>query len=108
MKDGLIVEEGSVDRIMQKYRSQSPEVFVRLAIPCTNTAKAMSMLPSANASNYNEASGVVVLGSAVPDLLYTELISFIAQNNIKISELIAQKTTLEDVYFAITGLGGRA
>ncbi|MCL1903002.1 MAG: ABC transporter ATP-binding protein [Oscillospiraceae bacterium] len=107
MKNGIIAEEGSIDSIMTKYRNQSKDITVRLADPHPDTAAPMRMLPSVNSSNYNGMNGVVTLGSDNIDSLYNELITLIYENKIKISELIAQKTTLEDVYFAITGLSGR-
>ncbi|MCL1789422.1 MAG: ABC transporter ATP-binding protein, partial [Oscillospiraceae bacterium] len=106
MKDGVIVEEASIDTIMAKYRNQAKELSVRLAEPHPDTASPMRMLPSVNSSHYNGMNGVVTLGSENIDLLYEELIALIHEKKIKISELIAQKTTLEDVYFAITGLKG--
>jgi squalene cyclase len=106
MKDGVIIEEGSIDYIMNKYKSRSSHITVRLANPCSDTAAAMRMLPSADSSEYNESSGVVTIGAQDVGVLYDELISLIADRKIKVSELIAQKTTLEDVYFAITGLKG--
>lgn len=110
MKDGVMAEEGSIDSVIQKYREKSRnagEITVRLAVPHPDTAAPMRMLPSVNSSNYNGMNGVVTLGTETPDVLYDELISLIAEKKIRVSELIAQKATLEDVYFAITGLGGR-
>jgi ABC-type multidrug transport system ATPase subunit len=114
MKDGVIAEEGTIDEVIAKYRSQSAHITVRLADTGGEAAQnvsAMRMLPSVNSSDYNERSGAVTLGavdSERAEALYDELITLIAEKKIKISELISQKTTLEDVYFAITGLGGRA
>jgi ABC-2 type transport system ATP-binding protein len=107
MRDGVIVEEGSIDQIMTKYKSQSSQILVRLAVPCTQTADMMRMLPSINSSFYNEVSGGMTLGSADVGQLYDELIALIYEKKIRVSEIIAQKTTLEDVYFAITGLSGQ-
>jgi ABC-2 type transport system ATP-binding protein len=114
MKDGVIACEGSIDEVMNKYKSQSTEISVRLSMTgiqasqATQAASEMAMLPSVNASRYNQVSGLVTLGSLAPDVLYDEIISFIYERKIRISELVSQKTTLEDIYFAITGHGGRA
>ncbi|MCL1865994.1 MAG: ABC transporter ATP-binding protein [Oscillospiraceae bacterium] len=108
MQGGLIVEEGLIETVTAKYRNQSTEIMVRLASPDEEISTQMSMLPSVNSHQYNGVSGIVVLGSANTDTLYDEIIEFISSRKIRISELVAQKTTLEDVYFAITGLGGRA
>ena len=106
MKDGIIAEEDSIDRIIAKYRGLSSDMTVRLFKPCNETATLMRMLPSVNSSDYNERSGVVTLGAENTDMLYYDLIALIAEKKIKVSELIAQKTTLEDVYFSITGIKG--
>jgi ABC-2 type transport system ATP-binding protein len=108
MKDGVIAEEGSIHEVVCKYKSLSRDIKVRLAQPCSETAGALRRLQMVDSSDYNAMSGVVTLGSGDVDELYDGLITFIAENKIKVSELIAQKATLEDVYFAITGLGGRA
>ena len=108
MKDGVIVEEDSIETIMQKYQNQAKDIKVRLAFPDSEIAEMFKMLPSVNSSDYNETSGVVVVGSDDIDALYDEVIALIAEKKIKVSELIAQKTTLEDVYFTITGAGGQA
>jgi len=108
MKDGLIVEEGNIDEIVTKYRNNSTQITVRLANPDTEVASMLAMLPSVDSNYYNEHSGEMIVGSAKIDLLYYEIIEFLQEKKIKVSELIAQKTTLEDVYFSVTGLGGRA
>jgi ABC-2 type transport system ATP-binding protein len=108
MKDGIIMEEGGIDEIMAKYRSYSSQITVRLANPDVEAASAIAMLPSVDSNYYNEVSGEMTLGSEKTDLLYYEIIEFLYEKKIKVSELVAQKTTLEDVYFTITGLGGRA
>jgi hypothetical protein len=66
----------------------------------------MAMLPSVDSNFYNQVNGEMILGSVKIDLLYYEIIELLSDRKIKLSELIAQKTTLEDVYFAITGLKG--
>jgi len=106
MKDGIIVEEGGVDEVMAKYRCTSNDMSVRLAVPNGETAAMMRMLPSVNASSYNQISGVVTISSENPEILYGELITLIYQKGIIVTELVSQKMTLEDVYFAITGMKG--
>jgi ABC-2 type transport system ATP-binding protein len=108
MKDGVIAEEGQIDSIIAKYRSRATQITVRLAVPDSFTASLTGMLPSVNMFDYNEISGVITLGSQDIETLYDELIEFIASRKIKVSEFIAQKTTLEDVYFTITGLKGQS
>jgi ABC-2 type transport system ATP-binding protein len=111
MKDGVIAEEGTVEQCVAKYRSRSADIVVRLFTPSDQMAAKMRVLPSVAGCNYNAAGGIVTLSpndEGGVESLYSELIRFIYQNNVRVSELISQKTTLEDVYFAITGLGGRA
>jgi ABC-2 type transport system ATP-binding protein len=106
MKDGVIAEEGTIDEVVAKYRSQSSQITVRLANPEVEVASKMAMLPSVDSNHYNQTNGEMTLGSVKIDLLYYEIIEFLNEHKIKVSELVAQKTTLEDVYFAVTGLRG--
>jgi ABC-2 type transport system ATP-binding protein len=109
MKDGVIAEEDSIDSIMTKYANKSGEITVKLAQPNPNAATALRMLPSVNASNYNDSSGLVTLSAADSsgvDALYGEVIGVVYEKRIRIAQLTCQNTTLEDVYFSITGLKG--
>ena len=109
MKNGLIVEEGSIDEIMAKYKGQSSsDITVKLSNPNGEVGAMLRMLPSVNASSYNEVSGVAVLGSANPDMLYDEIIGLIYEKRVKVAQLTSQNVTLEDVYFTITGMKGGA
>jgi ABC-type multidrug transport system ATPase subunit len=106
MQNGIIAEEGRIDEVVAKHRSASSHITVRLANPDCAVASQIAMLPSVDSNYYNEFSGEMSIGSAKIDLLYYEIIEFINDRKIKLSELIAQKTTLEDVYFSVTGLRG--
>jgi len=108
MKDGLIVEEGLIEDVMMKHRSQSQQIVVRFTSPDNQAAGVLRSLPNVTASHYNEKNGQLVLNADVPELLYDDIISVIHEKKIKISEFIAQRTTLEDVYMAVTGLRGGA
>jgi ABC-2 type transport system ATP-binding protein len=109
MKDGVIAEEGAIDEIMAKYRSGSSGITVTLETPDAAVAGEIQMLPSLSYSDYNPVSGTITLGAsdtARASELYDELIALIYRRKIRVTELFAQKITLEDVYFRITG--GRA
>ncbi|MCL1831580.1 MAG: ABC transporter ATP-binding protein [Oscillospiraceae bacterium] len=106
MKDGVIMEEGAIDEIVTKYRSQSTGISVTLTTPDAAIAEEMRMLPSISFSDYNPVSGAVMLGAADAEraaVLYDELISLVYRKKIRISQMFTQKTTLEDIYFTITG-----
>ncbi|MCL1880545.1 MAG: ABC transporter ATP-binding protein [Oscillospiraceae bacterium] len=109
MRDGVIVEEGSLDEIITKYRNHSCEIKVTLSEPESDYTKALAaelqMLPSLSYFDYNPVSGGVRLGAAnheMAGLLYDELISFIYRKKARVSELVSQRTTLEEIYFAVT------
>ncbi|MCL2754439.1 MAG: hypothetical protein FWD35_01820, partial [Oscillospiraceae bacterium] len=106
MKDGVIAEEGSVDEILAKYRSSSAWLSVTLAYPDDELAAEIRLLPSISYSDYNPVSGRITLGASsaeIAEALYDELISFVYRKKVRVTEIVTQKTTLEDVYFAITG-----
>ena len=103
MKNGIIAEEGSIDSIMAKYRNQSSHITVRLEIPSEQVASQMRMLPSVHSSDYNNANGIVVLGSQDVGTLQEEVMALIVREKIRILEFVSQRKTLEDIYFMITG-----
>jgi hypothetical protein len=63
----------------------------------------MRELSCVGSSDYDNVSGVITLGGDDMDALYNGVMSAIYEKKIKVSELTAQKATLEDVYFSITG-----
>ena len=105
MKGGVIVEEASKEMLLRKYRdnNENKNIRVQLHTPDKETADGLRMISTATSSTYNEMSGVVTLGGEDFDALYDEVMAYIAEKRVRVSELIAQKVTLEDVYFAITG-----
>jgi ABC-2 type transport system ATP-binding protein len=110
MKNGIIAEEGSIDEILTKYRSRSSNMTITLAYPDDELAAEMRLLPSISYSEYNPVSGRVTLGAAnseIADALFDELISFVYRKKMRVTEIVTQRTTLEDIYFMITGGGSQ-
>lgn len=90
---GMIIEEGNVDELLQKYAV--PSVFVKASKPLPE-----NMDGAVELRNHN---GGILIKTDVPLLVMKNILSFYQTNHAEVERLELVQSQLEDVFFSLTG-----
>ncbi len=96
MRNGSLAAEGSIESILDKYRTNSIEL-----VPMTEDAAALNLIrniPFAKSVNYYDRSGKFIIDTEDIETGMRELIKYLADNNIAVKSLNTSRPTLEQVY----------
>lgn len=96
MKEGRLAAEGSIQEILDRYRSDSIELIPMKDDP--DTLNLISKFPSSKEIKYFSHSGKFVIETDNPEEGMLSLIKYLGENNIAVKCLNTSRPTLEQVY----------
>lgn len=96
MKEGRLAAEGSIQEILDRYRSDSIELIPMRDDP--DTLNLINKFPGAKSINYFSHSEKFVIETDNLEKGMLELIKYLSENNIAVKSLNTSRPTLEQVY----------
>lgn len=96
MKNGKLAAEGSIEEILDRYRSDSIELLPMRDDP--DTLNLINKFPGANNISYFSHSGKFVIETDNLEEGMLGLLKYLGENNIAVKSLNTSRPTLEQVY----------
>ena len=96
MKNGKLVAEGSIEEILDRYRSDSIELLPMRDDP--DTLNLINKFPGAKNISYFSHSGKFVIETDNLEEGMLSLLKYLGENNIAVKSLNTSRPTLEQVY----------